>query len=94
MINAVEAHRIGLVDEVYPAAELMTKTTEMAAKIAAKGPFAVATAKRCVNLGLDVDLKSGLEYEYTQFGVICSTNDKSEGCAAFLEKRPAKFTGR
>jgi enoyl-CoA hydratase len=94
MINAVEAHRIGLVDEVYPAADLMAKTTEMAGKIAAKGPFAVATAKRCVNLGLDVDLRSGLEYEYTQFGVICSTNDKTEGCASFLEKRPAKFTGR
>jgi enoyl-CoA hydratase len=94
MINAVEAHRIGLVDEVYPAAELMAKTTEMAGKIAAKGPFAVATAKRCVNLGLDVDLRSGLEYEYTQFGVICSTNDKTEGCASFLEKRPAKFAGR
>lgn len=94
MINAAEAHRIGLVDEVYPAAELLTKTREMAGKIAAKGPFAVATAKRCINLGLDVDLRSGLEYEYTQFGVICSTNDKTEGCAAFLEKRPAKFTGR
>ena len=94
MINAAEAHRIGLVDEVYPAAELIAKAREMALKIAAKGPYAVATAKRCINLGLDVDLRSGLEYEYTQFGVICSTNDKTEGCAAFLEKRPAKFTGR
>lgn len=94
MINGTEAHRIGLVDEVYPAAELMAKASEMATKIASKGPYAVSTAKRCINLGLDVDLKSGLEYEYTQFGVICSTSDKTEGCAAFLEKRPAKFSGR
>jgi enoyl-CoA hydratase len=94
MINAAEAHRIGLVDEVYPAAELAAKAREMAGKIAAKGPFAVTTAKRCINLGLDVDLKSGLEFERTQFGVICSTDDKTEGCGAFLEKRAAKFTGK
>jgi enoyl-CoA hydratase len=94
MINATEAHRIGLVDEVYPAAELMTKAREMAAKIAAKGPVAIATAKRCINFGLEVDLASGLEYEATQFGVICATDDKTEGCAAFLEKRPAQFKGK
>lgn len=94
MINAAEAHRIGLVDEVYPAAELMAKATEMAKKIAGKGPVAVLTAKRCVNLGLDVDLRNALEFEYTQFGVICATDDKTEGCAAFLEKRPAEFKGK
>lgn len=94
IITAAEAHRIGLVDEVYPAAELLAKAREMAGKIAAKGPVAIATAKQCINLGLDVDLKSGLEFERTQFGVICSTDDKTEGCGAFLEKRPAKFTGK
>lgn len=94
MINATEAHRIGLVDEVCPAGELMEKAREMAAKIAAKGPVAIMTAKKCINLGLDVDLKSALEYEATQFGVICATQDKTEGCAAFLEKRPAKFQGK
>jgi enoyl-CoA hydratase len=94
MINAAEAHRIGLVDEVYPAAELMTKAKEMATKIAAKGPVAISTSKRCINYGLEVDLASGLEYEATQFGVICATEDKTEGCAAFLEKRPAQFKGK
>ena len=94
MINAAEAHRIGLVDEVYPVADLMTKAKEMAAKIASKGPVAIATSKRCINYGLEVDLASGLEYEATQFGVICATEDKTEGCAAFLEKRPAQFKGR
>lgn len=94
MINAAEAYRIGLVDEVYPAADLMTKAKEMATKIAAKGPVAIATAKRCINYGLEVDLAAGLEYEATQFGVICATDDKTEGCAAFLEKRPPQFKGK
>jgi len=94
MIDAAEAHRIGLVDEVYPPEELMGAAKKMAAKIASKGPVAVATSKRCINLGLDVDLRSGLEYECTQFGVIFSTEDKDEGCGAFLEKRKPAFKGR
>ena len=94
MIDAAEARRIGLVDEVFPAAELMAEAKKMAAKIASKGPVAVAAAKRCINLGLDVDMKSGLEFEYTQFGVVFSTEDKTEGCSAFLEKRKPDFKGR
>ncbi|MBI3872334.1 MAG: enoyl-CoA hydratase/isomerase family protein [candidate division Zixibacteria bacterium] len=94
MINATEAHRIGLVEEVYPAADLLNKAKEMATKIAAKGPVAIATAKRCINFGLDVDLRTGLEYEATQFGVVCASDDKTEGCTAFLEKRPAQFKGK
>lgn len=94
LISADEAHRIGLADEVYPAAELTEKATAMAQAIASKGPVAVMTAKRCVHLGMNVDLKSALEYEYTQFGVICATDDKTEGCAAFLEKRKPEFKGQ
>ncbi|GAB4329432.1 MAG: enoyl-CoA hydratase-related protein [Candidatus Zixiibacteriota bacterium] len=94
LISAAEAHRIGLADEVYPASELMEKATKMAQTIASKGPVAVMTAKRCINLGMNVDLKSALEYEYTQFGVICATEDKTEGCAAFLEKRAPQFKGQ
>jgi len=94
MISAAEAHRIGLVDEVYAAAELLAKTTDMAQKIAAKGPLAISTSKRCINFGMNVDLASGLENEATQFGVICASEDKSEGCAAFLEKRPPNFKGK
>jgi enoyl-CoA hydratase len=94
MINAAEAHRIGLVDEVYPASELLAKAQEMAQKIAAKGPVAAMTAKRCIDLGMETDLGTALEFEYTQFGVICATEDKTEGCAAFLEKRPPQFKGR
>ncbi len=94
MIDAAEAHRIGLVDEVYPAGELMAAAMKMAAKIASKGPVAIATSKRCINLALNVDLRSGLEYEKTQFGVIFSTDDKDEGCGAFLAKRKPEFKGR
>ncbi|HUU44762.1 MAG TPA: enoyl-CoA hydratase-related protein [Acidobacteriota bacterium] len=94
MVNAAEAHRIGLVDEVYPAAELMDKAREMAQKIASKGPVAVRIAKASINLGLDVDMKSGLEHEATQFGVVCATDDKTEGCGAFLEKRTPNFEGK
>ncbi len=94
MIDAAEAHRIGLVDEVYPPEELMEAAKKMASKIASRGPVAVATSKRCINLGLDVDLRSGLEYEYTQFGVVFSTEDKDEGCGAFLEKRKPDYKGR
>jgi enoyl-CoA hydratase len=94
MINTAEAHRIGLVDEVYPASELLTRAREMAQKIAAKGPVAIAIAKQCINFGLNVDLDSGLANEAAQFGVICATGDKTEGCAAFLEKRPVQFQGK
>jgi enoyl-CoA hydratase len=93
-INAGEALRIGLVDEVHPPEELMTKAKEMAQKIASKGPLAIKAAKEAINLGLDVDLKSGCEHEATLFAGICASEDKSEGIKAFLEKRKAEFKGR
>jgi enoyl-CoA hydratase len=93
-ISAAEAHRIGLVDEVYPAAELMTKAKEMAAKIVSKGPLAIKAAKEAINLGRDVDLKSGCQHEASLFAGICATEDKTEGTKAFLEKRKAEFKGR
>ena len=93
-INAAEALRIGLVDEVYPPEELMTKAKEMARKIASKGPLAITAAKKVINLGLDVDLKSGCEHEASLFAGICASEDKTEGTKAFLEKRKAEFKGR
>ncbi len=93
-INAAEALRIGLVDEVYPPEELMTKAKEMARKIASKGPLAITAAKEAINLGLDVDLKSGCEHEASLFAGICASEDKTEGTKAFLEKRKAEFRGR
>ena len=93
-IPAQEALRIGLVDIVVPAAELMNKARELARKIASKGPLAVAYAKSCVNVGAETDLATACAYEISQFGLACGTEDRAEGTAAFLEKRPAQFKGK
>ncbi|MEE9553395.1 MAG: enoyl-CoA hydratase-related protein [candidate division Zixibacteria bacterium] len=93
-INATEAYRIGLVDEIYPPEELLPKAKEMAGKIASKGPLAIKAAKEAVNLGLDVDLVSGCEHEAVLFAAICASDDKTEGTNAFLEKRKAEFKGK
>jgi enoyl-CoA hydratase len=93
MVNAQEAHRIGLVDEVYPPEELMAKAMAMAETICAKGPLAITMAKECINRGLDVNLTAGCDLEKANFGSICGTGDKNEGMEAFLEKRKPEFTG-
>jgi len=93
MISAQEAHRIGLVDEVYPPEQLMDKAMEMANTICTKGPIAVAMAKECINRGLDVNLTAGCDLEKANFGSICGTGDKNEGTEAFMEKRKPNFTG-
>ncbi len=93
-VKADEALRIGLVDEVVPAAGLLEHCRKMAQRISERGPLAVATVKKAVNFGLNVDLPSGCEYEITHFGVLCASADQKEGCTAFLEKRKPNFTGR
>ncbi len=93
MIDAKEAHRIGLVDEVYPADQLMDKAMEMAKVISAKGPVAIATAKECINRGLDINLSAGSDLEKANFSLLFSTDDKKEGMNAFLEKRKPQFKG-
>lgn len=94
MINADEAHRIGLVEEVYPAEELMDKAMEMAKVICSKAPIAVVLAKKSISRGLDGPLAYGCDYEQTNFAHTCSTDDKKEGMAAFLEKRKPEFKGK
>ncbi|MCX6835318.1 MAG: enoyl-CoA hydratase-related protein [candidate division Zixibacteria bacterium] len=94
MITAAEAYRIGLVNEVYPAEELLTKALEMANTIASKGPLAMRMAKECINRGQDMSLSSGLAFEKVNFGATCGSHDGTEGCAAFLEKRKAEFKGK
>lgn len=93
MIDAAEAYRVGLVDEVYPPEQLMEKAMGMAKTICAKGPIAVALAKECINRGLDGTLTAGCDLEKANFGQVCGTGDKNEGCEAFLEKRKPDFTG-
>ena len=93
IINAEEAHRIGLADEIYPVDQLMDKALEMAQTICSKGPIAVSLAKESINRGLDGTLTAGCALEKANFAQCCGTGDKNEGMEAFLEKRPAKFTG-
>ena len=94
MITAHEAHRIGLVNEVTAAAELIPRAEAIAAKIIANGPLAVQYAMEAVNRGMDMSLADGQFLEATLFGVCCATEDKKEGTRAFLEKRAAGFKGK
>ena len=94
IIDAQEALRIGLVNHVVPAAELMNAARAMAEKILTKGPLAVGLAKLAINVGLSTDLVSGLAYEKLAQTLLFTTEDKYEGTTAFLEKRPAHFKGR
>jgi len=94
IIDAREAHRIGLVEHVHPQAELMEKARLLAGKILSKGPLAIVAAKKCVNEGLETDLASGCEIEIAEFGKIFGTEDKMEGTTAFLEKRKPEFRGK
>ena len=94
MIGAQEAHRIGLVNEVVPAGELIARAEAIAGKIIANAPLAIQYAMEAVNRGLDLPLADGLFLEATLFGVCCATEDKNEGTKAFLEKRQAQFKGK
>ncbi|MFZ0798580.1 MAG: enoyl-CoA hydratase-related protein [Terriglobales bacterium] len=94
MITAQEAHRIGLVNEVTTAAELIPRAEAIAAKIIANAPLAVQYAMDAVNKGMEMTLAEGLYLEAALFGVCCATEDKKEGTTAFLEKREAQFKGK
>ena len=95
MIDAAEAFRIGLVNRVVPAAELHRRgARDAAATILANGPLAVAHCIEAVDRGLDMPLDDAIALEASYFGLLAATSDKREGMRAFLEKRPAKFTGQ
>ncbi|PSH04781.1 MAG: enoyl-CoA hydratase [Acidobacteria bacterium] len=93
MIDADEAHRIGLVNEVLPVAELLHRAEDLARKIIANGPIAVRYCLDAVNKGLDMTLAEGLAQEAALFGLSCATDDKNEGTSAFLQKRAPHFKG-
>lgn len=93
VIPAAEALRIRLVDEVVPAAELLQRANSLALAIAANAPGAVRSCIETVNAGYDLSLAAALELEAARFGLACSTEDKAEGTAAFLEKRAAVWKG-
>ena len=93
MIDAAEALRIGLVNRIVGAEELIATARAMLATIIANGPLAVALCVEAVDRGLDMGLDDAIALEASYFGMLSATTDKSEGMTAFLEKRPAKFTG-
>ncbi len=93
VIGAEEALRIGLVNAVLPAAELLPKVREVASKIASKGRLAVSQAKRVLFSGADVPVDVANALETQAFAQLFGTQDQREGMKAFLEKRAAKFTG-
>jgi enoyl-CoA hydratase len=93
-ITAAEAYRLGLVNQVAPVGQALAAAVALARRIAANGPTAVRYAMQAIRTGLDMTLAEGLAYEATLFGLCAATEDMREGMAAFLEKRPARFSGR
>jgi len=93
-ITAAEALRIGLVDAVWAPDELLPKVRDLALRIAANGPLAVAEVKRLVHEGQSTSLAAALALEQRSFGLLFGTEDQREGMAAFLGKRAAVFKGQ
>lgn len=93
-IVAAEAERIGLVNKVVPADQLMSAAEEMARRIMSRSPVAVRAAIEAINVGGDMSFEAGQFLEATLFGLLCASEDMKEGMSAFLEKRPAKFPGK
>ena len=93
-ITAEEALRIGLANRVFEPDALLDAALATAAKVAEKGPLAVAQAKRLLHEGQDADARVAHVMEQTAFGLAFATEDRKEGMVAFLEKRDPKFEAR
>ena len=93
-ISAQEAHRLGLVNRVVSAGELMNEARKLAAQLASKAPIAVRYILDAVNGGMQMAFADAQVYEATLFGLVASTEDMREGTRAFLEKRKADFKGK
>ena len=94
MIDAAEAYRIGLVNKVTTAGELMPAAKEMMKTILANGPLAVALCIEAIDRGLEMSLEEGLILEANHFGLLAATDDMGEGTRAFMEKRAPAFKGK
>jgi enoyl-CoA hydratase len=92
-IDAAQAERIGLVNRVVPAADLMAEAKRLAALLAQQAPVAVRYIISAINKGLEMPFGDACAFEATLFGLVSSTDDMREGTRAFLEKRKAQFTG-
>src|SRR5947199_5159271 len=94
LIDAHEAHRIGLVNKVVPPGELLATTEQLLRSILSMGPLAVRLALEAVDQGLEMTLEEGLLLDANHFGLLAATQDMKEGLTAFLEKRAPRFAGR
>jgi enoyl-CoA hydratase len=94
MIDAAEAYRIGLVNKVVPAPQLITEARALMKTILANGPLAVALCIEAIDRGLEMSLEEGLILEANHFGLLAATEDMREGMRAFLEKRAPAFKGK
>ncbi|CAM2007018.1 enoyl-CoA hydratase-related protein [Acanthopleuribacter pedis] len=93
-INAAEAQTLGLVNDVFPAEELITRCLEIGTQISQNGPIALMQAKKAVNQGLQCSLDQGLHIEQLCYAGVIPTEDRLEGLAAFKEKRKPAYQGR
>ena len=93
-VDAENAFRIGLITTLVDKGQALAEAKRLVSVYEKRGPISLAFAKRAVHNGLQMDLASGIEYEFSLVTGIYGTDDKREGVAAFLEKREAKFTGR
>ena len=94
LMDAAEAERSGLVARVVPAADLLAEALKTAEAIAAMPPLAATACKELVNAAFELGLDQGILLERRQFQILASTEDKAEGMAAFIEKRPPVWKGR
>src|SRR5713101_9687068 len=94
MISAQEAYRIGLVNEVVPAVDLIARAETILRQITSNAPIAIKLAIEATNKGLETSLSEGFALEASYFGICAATEDKREGTSAFLEKRTPQFHGR
>lgn len=93
-IDAAEAHRLGLVNRVVPPEELIAEAEKLVKTILSRGPLAVAYALEAINKGLDMPLAEAIAFEGSLMSVLFGSEDRVEGCKAFLEKRTPEFKGR
>jgi enoyl-CoA hydratase len=94
IISAQEAYRIGLVNEVVPAVDVITRAEAILKQIFSNAPIAVKYSLEAVNKGLETSVAEGLSLEASLFGLCAGTDDKREGTQAFLQKRAPQFQGR
>jgi enoyl-CoA hydratase len=94
IISAQEAYRIGLVNEVVPAGNLIQRAEAILKQISSNAPLAIKLAIEVVNKGMETSQSEGLLLEASYFGLCAATEDKKEGTSAFLEKRVPRFHGR